>query len=86
MQSQSNEPKNMLGDCQNLIKTIILLDIFLWCLFNAMLIMECCVKWLMWMLSNSKKNSKTFILGFSFSKGLWTWTTITSKAINFVNY
>jgi hypothetical protein len=44
VQSQSNELKNMLGNCQNSIKIIILLDIFLWCHFNAMLIMECSVK------------------------------------------
>jgi hypothetical protein len=28
MQSQSNEPKSTLGDCQNSIKIIILLDIY----------------------------------------------------------
>jgi hypothetical protein len=44
VQSQSNEPKNSSNDCQNSIKIVILLDIFLWCHFNAMLIMECNVK------------------------------------------
>jgi len=44
VQSQSNEPKNTLGDRQNSIKIVILLDIFLWCHFNAMLIMECIAK------------------------------------------
>jgi hypothetical protein len=38
----------------NSIKIIILLDIFLWCQFNVMLIMECCAKWLICMLKNSK--------------------------------
>jgi hypothetical protein len=49
------KPKSTLGDSQNSIKTIILLDIFLWCHFNAMLIMECSVKWLIWMLKISPK-------------------------------
>jgi hypothetical protein len=40
VQSQSNEPKSTLDDRQNFIKTIILLDIFLWCHFNVMSIME----------------------------------------------
>ncbi len=42
--SQSNEPKNTVGDYQNSIKTLILLDIFLWCHFNVVLIMECLAK------------------------------------------
>jgi hypothetical protein len=46
VQSQSNEPQNMSNDYQNSIKTIMLFDIFLWCQFNAMLIMEWCTKWL----------------------------------------
>jgi hypothetical protein len=32
-----------------------------------MLIMECSVKWLIWMLKNSKKKKKK--LGFGFNKG-----------------
>jgi hypothetical protein len=44
VQSQSNELKNTLGDHQNSIKILILLDIFMWCHFNIMLIMECCAK------------------------------------------
>jgi hypothetical protein len=35
-----------------------------------MLIMECNAKWLIWMLNNSKNNSKKVILGFGFNKGL----------------
>jgi len=54
MQSQSNELESMSSDRQNSIKTVILLDIFLWWHFNAMLIMECSAKWLIWMLKNSK--------------------------------
>ncbi len=39
VQSQSNEPKNTMDNCQNSIKIIMLLDIYLWCHFNSMLIM-----------------------------------------------
>jgi len=38
------QPKSMLSDFQNFIKNVILLDMFLWCHFNAMLIMECSAK------------------------------------------
>ncbi len=48
------QPKSMLSDCQNFIKNVILLDMFLWCHFNAMLIMECSAKWLIWTFNNSK--------------------------------
>jgi len=41
-----------------------LLNIFLWSHFNAMLIMEYSVEWLIWML----KNSEIIILGFSVNK------------------
>jgi hypothetical protein len=46
--------KSMSHDRQNSIKIIILLDIFLWCHFNVMLIIECTAKQLIWMLKNSK--------------------------------
>jgi hypothetical protein len=44
VQSQSNKPKTMSDDHQNSFKTMILLDMFLWCHFNAMVIMGSCVK------------------------------------------
>jgi len=50
----NRNPKSMSRDHQNSIKTIILLDIFLWCHFNGMLIIKCNVKQLIWMLKNSK--------------------------------
>jgi hypothetical protein len=66
VQSQSNEPKNMLGDCQNFIKIVILLNIFLWCQFSAMLIMECNANWLIWMLKNLKQKFIKNNFGFWF--------------------
>ncbi len=62
VQSQSNKPKNTLGDRQNSIKTVILLDIFLWCQFNAMLIMERSAKWLIWMLKKLPKKIWVLVL------------------------
>jgi len=44
VQSQSNKPKTMLDNHQNSFKFMILLDMFLWCHFNAMVIMGSCAK------------------------------------------
>jgi hypothetical protein len=46
-----------------------------------MLIVECCAKWLIWVLKNSKKKFKK-----NYVKDIWTWTIVASKEINFVNY
>jgi hypothetical protein len=59
----------MSGDFQNSIKIVILLDIFLWCHFNVMLIMEFSAKWLIWMSKNSKQKNNKNILGFGFNEG-----------------
>jgi hypothetical protein len=42
-----------------------LLDIVLWCHFNGMLIMECSVKLLIWILKIKKKLNKNYF-GFWF--------------------
>jgi len=44
VQSRSNEPKTMLDNHQKFCKIIILLDMFLWCHFNALVIMGNCTK------------------------------------------
>jgi hypothetical protein len=59
-----------------------LLDIYFWCHFNTMLIMESSAKWLIWMLKNSKKT----VLGFGFNKRSLNLNNIAWKVINFVNY
>jgi hypothetical protein len=55
----------MLDNHHMFFKSVILLDMFLWCHFNAKVIMGGFVKWLIWVLKNSNK----FILGFDFNKG-----------------
>jgi hypothetical protein len=75
--------KNTLGNRKiNSIKIVILLDIYFWCHFNTMLIMESSAKWLIWMLKNSKKT----VLGFGFNKRSLNLNNIAWKVINFVNY
>ncbi len=77
VQSQSNKPKKHVRRHHNFIKLKIFLKIFVWYHFNAMFIMECSVKWLIWML----KISKIIIWVLVLIMDLWTWTTIASKAI-----
>jgi hypothetical protein len=48
-----------------------------------MLIMECSVKWIMLILKNSKK-IKIKIGVLVLIKDLWSWTTIASKAVDYV--
>jgi len=46
-----------------------------------MLIMECSVKWIMLILKNSKKIKIGVLV---LIKDLWSWTTIASKAVDYV--
>ncbi len=77
--------KNHVGQPPIFFKTIILLDIFLWCHFKVIVIMGSCVKWLIWVLKNSKKKWFFFRV-LVLIKDLWTWTIVASKVINFMNY
>ncbi len=58
--------KTMSDDHQSFSKTVILLDMFLWCYFTPMVIMGSCAKWLIWVLKNSKIEKKN--LGFGFNE------------------
>ncbi len=49
-------------------KTAILLQIFMWCHFNVMLIIGSSAKWIIWMSRNSNEKLIYIIFGFQFNK------------------